>query len=72
MSGNVVGDDYDKEIDQLEHITKNGVWILDCLGEDDRKRDIPDWNLIKRGFEYLYYLGKTGGDIYRYRKQVVK
>ena len=38
MSGHVVGDDYDREIDELEHITKNGVWILDRPGEDDRKR----------------------------------
>ena len=72
MSGHVIGDDYDKEISELERITKNGGWILDCPGEDDRKKDTPDQNLTKRGFEYLYYLGKTGGDIYRYRKQVVK
>ena len=71
MSGHVVGDNYDKEIEELERITKNGGWILDCSGEDDRKRT-PDQNMIDRGFEYLYYLGKTGGDIYRYRKQVIK
>ena len=71
MSGHVIGDDYDREINELERITKNGGWILDCPGEDDRK-DVPDQNMIKRGFECIYYLGKTGGDIYRYRKQVVK
>lgn len=71
MSGHVVGDDYDKEISELERVTKNGGWILDCPGEDDRKRTI-DRNMIGRGFEYLYYPSKTGGDIYRYRKQVFK
>ena len=71
MSGHVIGDDYDKEISELERITKNGGWILDCPGEDDRKAE-PDQNMIKRGFECFYYLSKTGGDIYRYRKQVVK
>ena len=60
-----------RKIAELERITKNGGWILDCPGEDDRKRT-PDQNMIDRGFEYLYYLGKTEGDIYRYRKQVIK
>ncbi len=71
MSGHVVGDDYEREIAELERVTKRGGWILDCAGEDDRKGD-PNQELLKRGFEYLYYIGKTGGDIYRYRKQVLK
>ena len=71
MFGHVVGDDYDKEIAELERITKNSGWILDCPGEEDRNRT-PDQNMIDRGFDYLYYLSKTGGDVYRYRKQVVK
>lgn len=71
MSGHVVGDDHDKEISELERVTKNSGWILDCPGEDERKDD-PDQELINRGFEHLYYSGKTGGDIYRYRKQIVK
>ena len=71
MSGHVVGDDYDKELAELERVTKSGGWILDCPGEDDRK-DIPDQEMLKRGFEYFYYVSKTGGDIYRYRKQVIK
>ena len=71
MSGLVVGDDYDKELAELERVAKSGGWILDCPGEDDRK-DIPDQEMLKRGFEYFYYVSKTGGDIYRYRKQVIK
>ena len=71
MSGHVVGDDYDKEFVELERVTKSGGWILDCPGEDDRKGD-PKTEMLERGFEYFYYEGKTGGDIYRYRKQVIK
>ena len=71
MSGHVVGDDYDKELAELERATKSGGWILDCPGEDDRKA-APKQELLKRGFDSFYYVGKTGGDIYRYRKQVIK
>ena len=71
MSGHVVGDDYDKEITELERITKDGGWIIDCPGEDDRKNSLSK-ELVERGFEFFYYVGKTGGDIYRYRKQVHK
>ena len=37
MSGHVLGDDYDKELAELERVTKSGGWILDCPGENDRK-----------------------------------
>ncbi len=71
MSGHVVGDDYDRELAELERVVKDGGWILDCPGEDDRKA-CPKQELLERGFAYFYYVGKTGGDIYRYRKQVKK
>lgn len=71
MSGHVVGDDYDGELAELERVVKSGGWILDCPGEEDRK-SAPKRELLDRGFESFYYKGKTGGDIYRYRKQVLK
>lgn len=71
MSGHVVGDELEKELAELERVVKNGGWILDCIGENSG-RDTPKVELTKRGFEYLHYASKTGGDIYRYRKQVFK
>lgn len=71
MSGHVVGDDYDREISELTRVVKNGGCIIDCIGEDNRKRK-PDEELLKRGFEAFYHVSKSGGDIYRYRKIVVK
>lgn len=71
MSGHVVGDNYQAEIAELERVTKNGGWILDCIGENSGE-DKPRVELTKRGFEYLYYVSKTCGDIYRYRKHVIK
>ncbi len=69
--GHVVGDDYDRELAELERVVKSGGWLVDCPGEDDRKGEL-DQELVKRGFESFYYQGKTGGDIYRYRKQISK
>ncbi|AIQ65359.1 methyltransferase type 11 [Paenibacillus stellifer] len=71
MSGHVVGDNYDLELAELSRVVKNGGYIIDCIGEDNRKRK-PDDELIKRGFESFYHVSKSGGDIYRYRKQVRK
>lgn len=72
MSGHVVGDDYDSEIAELTRVVKNGGYILDCMGEDDRIREKPDDEMLKRGFEYFYYKSSLGGDIFRYRKKVKK
>ena len=71
MSGHVVGDDYDREIAELTRVVKNGGYIIDCIGEDNRKRK-PDEELLKRGFEAFYHVSKSGGDIYRYRKKIIK
>ena len=71
MSGHVVGDDYDAEIAELTRVCKRGGWILDCIGENDGPAQ-PKQAMLSRGFEAVYYRGKTGGDIYRYRKQVLK
>ncbi len=71
MSGHVVGDDYDTEIAELTRVVKNGGYIIDCIGEDNIKRK-PNQELLNRGFESFYHVSKTGGDIYRYRKLVIK
>ena len=71
MSGHVLGDDYDKELAELERVVKPGGWILDCPGEDDRWME-PKPEMLSRGFACLPYLSKTGGKVCRYRKQVKK
>lgn len=71
MSGHVVGDNYDREIAELTRVVKNGGYIIDCIGEDNRKRK-PDEELLKLGFESFYHVSKSGGDIYRYRKMIIK
>lgn len=72
MSGHVVGDNLDAELAELERVTKNGGWILDCPGDNgDRERE-PFDGARKKGFEVLHYVGRLGGDNYQYRKQVFK
>lgn len=72
MSGHVVGDDYDAEIAEMQRVVKNNGYILDCIGDDDRMREKPNEEMLRRGFEYFYHKSTLGGDIYRYRKQVIK
>ena len=71
MSGHVVGDDYERELAELTRVVKQGGWILDCPGEEDRNK-VLEKELVDRGWEWLYYKSKFGGDVYRYRKQVLK
>lgn len=71
MSGHVVGDNYDRELSELMRVIKSGGYILDCPGEDDRKRSSKE-ELLKYGFEELYYASNLGGDVYRYRRQIWK
>ncbi|UCH42328.1 MAG: class I SAM-dependent methyltransferase [Dehalococcoidales bacterium] len=70
MSGHTFGDDYEVELREMMRVTKPGGYIIDCPGEDDRKRpEGPDKEPLKLGFQYLYYTSKLGGDVYRYWKQ---
>ncbi len=71
VSGHVVGDDYEAELSEIFRVVKSGGWVLDCPGEDSRKRK-PSAELVRRGFEELYYASALGGDVYRYRKQIFK
>lgn len=69
MSGHVVGDDPDKEFNELTRVVKHGGWILDCPGEDAHPKQ-PNMEYLKRGFEQMHYKSCLGGDVYRYRKRV--
>ncbi len=72
MSGHVIGDNPKKEIAELTRVTKNGGFIIDCMGDDGFKREKPLKEMLDAGFEYFYHKSKSGGDIYRYRKKVKK
>lgn len=69
MSGHVVGENVLEEHKEMNRVLKEGGCIIDCPGEDDRRRpDGPSIELLKIGFEYLYYKSVRGGDVYRYWK----
>lgn len=72
MTAYVLGLDYNKEISYLERVTKNGGYIINCMGEDDWKIEAPNENLINAGFQWSHYISKNGGDVYRYWKKVIK
>jgi ubiquinone/menaquinone biosynthesis C-methylase UbiE len=71
MSGHVMGDDFDKEMEEMVRVVKNGGYILTCIGEDNVKRE-PNKDMIRLGFEQIYYKSILGGDIYNYRKEIIK
>ena len=72
MSGHTAGDDHKAEWLEMSRVTKPGGYVIDCPGEDDRKKpEGPSEGWIKLGFEYSHYVSKTGGDVYRYWKQKV-
>lgn len=72
MSAHVLGDDYQKEYEEMKRVVKSGGYIIECIGEDDRKREKPSDGLVKLGFSYNNYESVTGGVVYRYWKQVFK
>jgi SAM-dependent methyltransferase len=70
MSGHVIGDDYQAEWREINRVTKPGGWVIDCPGEDDRKKpEGPAKEMIELGFSYSHYISKMGGDVYRYWRQ---
>jgi ubiquinone/menaquinone biosynthesis C-methylase UbiE len=71
MSGHVMGDDYDRECEEMTRVAKNGGCIITCIGEDDEPRE-PSKDMIRLGFEYSYYKSARGGDMYNYKKKVIK
>ena len=67
----MVGDDYDREIAEIERVCKPGGIILDVPG--DQHRDIgvkPE--MLDHGFEALPYAGSFEARVVRYRKIVNK
>lgn len=72
LSGHVVGDHYEEELAEMARITKSGGWLVICNGDDEFKRTKPDGELTSRGFEWLSHETVEGGNVYNYRKQVIK
>lgn len=72
MSGHVIGDFYDREINEISRVAKNGGWLIICNGDDEVKRIAPDKELIQRGFSFFRHESIEKGIIYNYRKQVIK
>lgn len=67
MSGHTFGEEYEDELREMIRVTKPGGYIIDCPGEDDRKRpDGPKNEVLELGFQYSHYTSKLGGDVYRY------
>lgn len=72
MSGHVVGDELEAEVAELTRVVKSGGWLLDCPGDEARKREPPDELAQSMGWEPMHYTGTLGGDVFRYRKQIFK
>lgn len=72
MFGHVMGDHYEQEYQELCRVLKTGGYIIDCPGEDERKREMPSQEMLDLGFEYSHYTSKYNGDVYRYWKKVIK
>lgn len=71
MSGHVVGDDWDNEVNELARVCKNGGWLIDCPGDSEGDMESSK-DLVSRGWEEIHYIGSFGKDVYTHRKQVRK
>jgi ubiquinone/menaquinone biosynthesis C-methylase UbiE len=70
MSGHTFGEDYEDDLHEMMRVTKPGGYIIDCPGEDAKKRpEVPKKEVLELGFEYLHYTSPLGGGVYRYRIQ---
>ena len=73
MSGHIFGDDYRKEDRQMSRVTRKGGWIIDCPGEEDRKRSgVPKKEMLDLGYSYTHYESSLGGDVFCYWRQVTE
>lgn len=70
LSGHVVGDDYEGELNEMRRVTKSGGWLIICNGDDEFQRALPDGELLRRGFEAFRHESPSGGIIYNYRLRV--
>lgn len=71
LSGHVVGDDYAREIAEMERVCKPGGLILDVPGDQHRDSVLKE-DMLRHGFEPLPYTGSFGAKVIRYRKVVSK
>jgi uncharacterized Fe-S cluster-containing protein len=59
-----------KDLSKRE-IRESEVYVLDAHDSFVVYRK-PDEDMLRLGFEYVYYTSVIGGDIYNYKKQVAK
>ncbi len=71
MSGHVLGDDWEKELAEIERVTRPGGWLLDCPGDSEHDMR-PSPALTERGWEERHYVGSFGKDVFTHRKRVKK
>ncbi|MCL2629058.1 MAG: class I SAM-dependent methyltransferase [Oscillospiraceae bacterium] len=71
MSGHVLGDEWDNEINEITRVCKNGGWLLNCPGDSEHDMK-PCAQLTSRGWEEIHYIGSYGKDVYIHRKKVDK
>ena len=71
LSGHVVGDDYDREIAEMERVCRPGGVILDVPGDQPWHAEVNP-ALVERGYEPHPYLGSFSEPVVRYRKIVRK
>ena len=74
MSGHVMGDNYDREMKEMTRVVKDGGYIITCIGEDNDNviKKEPSKDMLRLGFEYIYYKSVLGANIYNYRKKIKK
>lgn len=67
MSGHVIGDDLDAELNEKERVCKTGGIVLDVPG--DSEFHIGSYReLTSRGWEEFHYVGSYGKDVHIHRK----
>jgi len=69
MSGHVVGDDFDAEIEEITRVCKPGGYLIDCPGDSEGHLK-PRRELAERGWEEIHYIGSFGKDVYCYKKRI--
>ena len=72
MAGHAAGDWQEEGTAEMTRVVKDGGVLVCCNGDDEVKREAPDGELVRRGFEYFVHESREGGVIYDYRKVVHK
>ncbi len=71
MTGHVIGDFYDEELEEISRVCKPGGWLLDCPGDSEFDMQANKDHLAN-GWTEKHYVGSFGKDVYCYSKQVQK